>query len=79
MTDEVVDRRHSITGEGFPACRRTENRGHGGGRAVMAGGNGKRKVPCKEKRSASEDNGGIPCGSVFLLQRHRGTRNNLDL
>ena len=31
------------------------------------------------KKSASEDNGGIPCGSVFLLQRHRGTRNNLDL
>lgn len=27
----------------------------------------------------SLDNGGIPCGSVFLLQRHRGTRNNLDL
>lgn len=31
----------------------------------VAGGNGKRKVPCKEKRSASKDNGRIPCGSVF--------------
>lgn len=29
--------------------------------------------PCKEKRSASKDNGRIPCGSVFLPQRHRGT------
>lgn len=48
VTDEVVDRRHSITGEGFPACRRTENRGHGGGRAVMAGGNGKGKYLVKK-------------------------------
>lgn len=48
MTDEVVDRRHSITGEGFPACRRTENRGHGGGRAVVAGGNGKGKYLVKK-------------------------------
>ena len=24
-------------------------------------------------KSASEDNGRIPCGSVFLPQRHRGT------
>lgn len=48
VTDEIVDRRHSITGEGFPACRRTKNRGHGGGRAVMAGGNGKGKYLAKK-------------------------------
>ena len=48
MTDEVVDRRCHITGESFPACRRTENRGHGGGRAVMAGGNGKGKYLVKK-------------------------------
>ena len=40
---------------------------------LWLGGKGKRKVPCKEKRSASEDNGRIPCGSVFLPQRYRGT------
>ena len=79
MTDEVVDRRHSITGEAFYTCKRAKNGGHSSGRAVMAGGNGKRKVPCKEKRSTSEDNGRISCGSVFLFQRHRGTRNNFDL
>lgn len=33
----------------------------------------KEETPCKEKRSASEDNGRIPCGSVFLPQRYRGT------